>query len=71
MFYLLRNTPSAQAGTAQSLYTTAQCIGFGLVWVFSGALYEAVGGNAFLVMAAMAAAGAVAALSLSRLATNC
>jgi len=71
MFYLLRNTPSAQAGTAQSLYTTAQCIGFGLVWVFSGALYEAVGGSAFLVMAAMAAAGAVAALSLSRLATNC
>ncbi len=71
MFYLFRNIPSTQAGTAQSLYTTAQCIGFGLVWAFSGALYEAVGGSAFLVMAAMAAAGAVAALSLSRLATNC
>jgi len=71
MFYLLRNTPSGHAGTAQSLYTTAQCIGFGVVWLFSGALYEAVGGSAFLVMAGMSAAGAVAALRLSRLATNC
>jgi PPP family 3-phenylpropionic acid transporter len=70
MFYLLRNTPRAHAGTAQSLYTTAQCIGFGLVWLFSGALYEAVGGSAFLAMAGMAAAGAAAALFLSRLATN-
>jgi PPP family 3-phenylpropionic acid transporter len=70
MFYLLRNTPSAHAGTAQSLYTTAQCIAFGLVSVFSGALYEAVGGSAFLAMAGMSAAGGVAALCLSRLATN-
>jgi MFS transporter, PPP family, 3-phenylpropionic acid transporter len=70
MFYLLRNTPSALAGTGQSLYTTAQCIGFGLVWLFSGALYEAVGGSAFLVMAGMSALGGVAALWLSRLATN-
>jgi MFS transporter, PPP family, 3-phenylpropionic acid transporter len=70
MFYLLRNTPSAHASTAQSLYTTAQCIGFGLVWLFSGALYEAAGAGAFLVMAGMAAAGAIAALALSRLATN-
>jgi PPP family 3-phenylpropionic acid transporter len=70
MFYLLRNTPSAHAGTGQSLYTTAQCIGFGVAWLFSGALYEAVGGSAFLVMAGMAAAGALAAFRLSRLATN-
>ena len=70
MFYLLRNTPSSHAGTGQSLYTTAQCIGFGVVWLFSGALYEAVGGSAFLVMAAMSAAGALAALRLARLATN-
>jgi hypothetical protein len=41
-----------------------------VAWLFSGALYEAVGGSAFLVMAGMAAAGAVAALWLSRLATN-
>jgi MFS transporter, PPP family, 3-phenylpropionic acid transporter len=68
MFYLLRNAPGAHAGTAQSLYTTAQCIGFGLVWLFSGALYEAVGAGAFLAMAAMAAAGAIAALALSRVA---
>ncbi|HKF73431.1 MAG TPA: MFS transporter [Stellaceae bacterium] len=70
MFYLLRNTPSAHAGTGQSLYTTAQCVGFGVVWLFSGALYEAVGGSAFLVMAGMAALGALAALWLSQLATN-
>jgi PPP family 3-phenylpropionic acid transporter len=70
MFYLLRNTPSAHAGTGQSLYTTAQCVGFGVVWLFSGALYEAVGGSAFLVMAGMSAVGAAAALWLSRLATN-
>jgi len=70
MFYLLRNTASSHVATAQSLYTTAQCVGFGLVWLFSGALYEAVGASAFLVMAGMAAAGAIAALSLSRLATN-
>jgi PPP family 3-phenylpropionic acid transporter len=36
----------------------------------SGALYEAVGGRAFFVMAGMSAAGALAALRLSRLATN-
>ena len=70
MFYLLRNTPSAHAGTAQSLYTTAQCVGFGLVSLFSGALYEAVGGNAYLLMAGMSAAGAGAAVLLSRLTTN-
>ena len=70
MFYLLRNAPSTHAGTAQSLYTTAQCIGFGVVWLFSGALYEAAGGSAFLVMAGMSAAGTLAALRLSRLATN-
>lgn len=70
MFYLLRNAPSGHAGTAQSLYTTAQCIGFGGVWLISGALYEAVGGSAFLVMAGMSAAGTLAALGLSRLATN-
>jgi PPP family 3-phenylpropionic acid transporter len=70
MFYLLRNTPSAHAGTAQSLYSTAQCIAFGLISLFSGALYEAVGGGAYLAMAAMSAVGGVAALVLSRLATN-
>jgi PPP family 3-phenylpropionic acid transporter len=70
MFYLLRNTPSAHAGTAQSLYATAQCIAFGLISLFSGALYQAVGGSAFLAMAAMSAAGGGAALVLSRLAPN-
>jgi len=70
MFYLLRNTPSAHAGTAQSLYTAAQCVAFGAISAFSGALYEAVGGGAFLAMAGLSAAGGVAALFLSRLATN-
>jgi PPP family 3-phenylpropionic acid transporter len=70
MFYLLRNAPSAHAGTAQSLYSTAQCIAFGLVSLFAGALYEAVGGGAFLAMAGMAAAGGAAALVLSWMATN-
>jgi hypothetical protein len=32
-----------------------QCVGFGVVWLFSGALYEAMGGSAFPVMAGMAA----------------
>ena len=70
MFYLLRNTPSAHAGTGQSLYTTAQCLGFGLVSLFSGALYEAVGGSAYLLMAGMSAVGAGAAVLLSRLTRN-
>ena len=70
MYYVLRSAPPAQAGMAQSLYSAAQCMGFGLVSLVSGALYQAAGGGAFLAMAAMAAAGTAAALLLSRLATN-
>jgi predicted MFS family arabinose efflux permease len=70
MYYLLRNAPASHAGTAQSLYSAAQGIGFGLVSLFAGALYGAVGGRAFLAMAAMAATGALAALLLARKATN-
>jgi PPP family 3-phenylpropionic acid transporter len=70
MFYLLRHTSSAHAGTAQSLYTTAQCIAFGLIALFSGALYDAVGGGAFLAMAGLSAAGGMAALFLARFSTN-
>jgi PPP family 3-phenylpropionic acid transporter len=70
MYYLLRNAPASHAGTAQSLYSAAQGIGFGLVSLFAGALYGAIGGRAFLAMAAMAATGALAALLLARKATN-
>lgn len=66
MYYLRHHVPSAHAGTALSIYSATQGVGFGLVSLFSGALYEAVGGSAFLVMAVMAAAGALGALMLAR-----
>lgn len=65
MYYLLRHSPAGQAGTALSVYSATQGLGFGLVSLFSGALYEATGGGAFLAMAAMCAAGALGALVLA------
>jgi MFS transporter, PPP family, 3-phenylpropionic acid transporter len=65
MYYLLRHAPAGQASTALSVYSATQGLGFGLVSLFSGALYEAIGGGAFLAMAAMCAAGALGALVLA------
>jgi predicted MFS family arabinose efflux permease len=70
MYYLLRNAPASHAGTAQSAYSASQGIGFGLVALFAGALYDAIGGSAFYAMAGMSAAGALAAFLLGRLATK-
>ena len=70
MYYLLRNAPASHAGTAQSAYSASQGIGFGLVALFAGALYDAIGGSAFYAMAGMSAVGALAAFRLGRLATK-
>ena len=61
--------------TSSNLPAAVQGQGYGISFSATGGeppyAWSLLGGSAFLVMAAMAAAGTVAALSLSRLATNC
>jgi len=64
--YLLRNVPAAHAGTAQLMYSIVVGIGFGIASLFSGALYQEVGGGAFFAMALMSGFGVVAAAALLR-----
>jgi PPP family 3-phenylpropionic acid transporter len=65
MHYLGAAVPQGQAGTAQSLYSAVVGgIGMGVASLLAGALYGAWGGNAYLGMAAMAAAGGVVALRI-------
>ncbi len=67
MNFLLRSAPPALATTAQSLYTAiAWGFGLGLAMLLSGRLYEALDGAAFLVMAALALGGLLAAWALAR-----
>jgi MFS transporter, PPP family, 3-phenylpropionic acid transporter len=69
MHFLARNLPAAQAATAQALYAAAVGgLGQGLLLLLAGALYGALGGLAYLAMAAVAAFGM--ALSLLPTATN-
>jgi PPP family 3-phenylpropionic acid transporter len=66
MSFLMRSAPPALATTAQSLYTAiAWGVGLGLAMLVSGRLYEALGGAAFLVMAALALGGLLAAWALA------
>jgi MFS transporter, PPP family, 3-phenylpropionic acid transporter len=68
MHFMARALPAQWAATGQSLYSaTVSGIGFGLVMAVSGTLYEAFGTGAYLVMAALAGAGAVAAVALGRI----
>lgn len=62
MHYLSRSLPPEHAATGQALYAASVSgLGFGLVTVAAGALYAAVGGGAYVAMAAIALAGALAA----------
>ena len=62
MHFLGRSQPDGRAATAQALYASAVGIGQGLLMLLAGVLYGALGGRAFLAMAAVAAAGAALAL---------
>lgn len=66
MHHLARILPGEQAATGQALYSaTVGGVGQGLILLLAGALYGAVGGVAYLGMAAIAAAGAILALLLA------
>src|SRR5260221_6069924 len=59
MHFMARALPEEWSSTGQSLYSaTVSGIGFGLVMAISGQLYAALGANAYLVMAGIAAIGA-------------
>jgi PPP family 3-phenylpropionic acid transporter len=67
MHFMARALPVQWAATGQSLYSaTVSGIGFGLVMAASGKLYGALGAGSYLVMAALAGTGAVAAICLGR-----
>lgn len=67
MYFILKSVPPRLAATAQSLYAVcANGIAMGLATLASGPLYAAVGGRAYLLMAAMGAASLALAYLLSR-----
>ncbi len=68
MYFILKSVPPRLAATAQSLYSVcANGIAMGLATLASGPLYGAVGGRAYLLMAAMGAVSLIFAVLLSRL----
>jgi PPP family 3-phenylpropionic acid transporter len=67
MHFMARALPEEWSSTGQSLYSaTVSGIGFGLVMAISGQLYAVLGANSYLVMAGIAAIGALAGLMLDR-----
>jgi PPP family 3-phenylpropionic acid transporter len=71
MHFLSRAVPLAAAASAQSLYSALSSgLGSGLVMVLAGALYAAYGGEAYLFMAILSAAGLLGAVSLRRVVTR-
>jgi MFS transporter, PPP family, 3-phenylpropionic acid transporter len=67
MNYLSRTVPPSAAASAQTLYSgTSAGIGSGIVMLGAGALYGSFGGRAYIVMAALAAAGLLGAAQLAR-----
>jgi len=67
MYFILRHVPAGWGATAQGLYSsTAMGLAMGLSMMLSGTLYAALGGGAFLVMAAVSLAGGAGALLLAR-----
>jgi PPP family 3-phenylpropionic acid transporter len=65
--FIARHVPPGWGGTAQSLYSsTAVGLAMGVSTMTSGMLYAAIGGRAFLVMAALSLAGGLGALLLAR-----
>jgi PPP family 3-phenylpropionic acid transporter len=67
MHFMARALPEEWSSTGQSLYSaTVSGIGFGLVMAISGQLYSGLGANSYLVMAGIAAVGALAGIMLDR-----
>ena len=66
--YLARTMPAARMATAQAISAAVVSgIGYGIFMPLAGALYGAYGGLAYLPMAVLSAASAVAAMVLNRL----
>lgn len=67
MHFIARAVPRSAAGTAQGFYSTvAAGIGMGGATLAASALYPRFGGQAYLAMAALSAAGLAAAIVLER-----
>lgn len=67
MNFILRTVPANRAATAQALYSAIGFgFGIGVVTLFSGKLFAALGGLAYLPMAALSALAAVLALLTAR-----
>ena len=65
MHFMARALPEEWSSTGQSLYSaTVSGIGFGVVMAGSGQLYAGLGAISYLVMASLAAIGALAGLML-------
>jgi len=66
--YLGRTIPAARMATVQAINVAIiSGVGYGVAMPVSGALYGAYGGRAYLAMAVLSAASAVAAMMLKRL----
>ena len=69
MYFMARTVPPGAAASAQSLYAAVSAgLGGGFVMLAAGALYSAYGGQAYLFMALLSAAGLVGIAALARLA---
>jgi PPP family 3-phenylpropionic acid transporter len=66
MYFLSHSVPPGRAAVAQSLYAVVTGLGIGFATLACGPLYAAVGGAAYLAMAAMTAAGGTLTLALWR-----
>jgi PPP family 3-phenylpropionic acid transporter len=66
MYFMARTVPPAAAASAQSLYAGLSTgIGSGLVMLAAGRLYAAFGGEAYLFMAMLSAAGIAGVAALA------
>lgn len=67
MMFLARTVPPSAGASAQTLYAAISSgLGSGLVMLMAGALYGALGGRAFPLMAILSAAGLLGTLRLRR-----
>jgi len=69
MYYLARTVPASAAASAQALYAAVSAgLGSGLVMLAAGALYARFGGQAYLFMTVLSAAGLAGVAQLRRIA---
>jgi len=67
MHFMARTVPPGAAASAQSLYAAVSAgLGSGLVMLAAGALYNAFGGQAYLFMVVLSAAGLAGIIGLAR-----